>query len=506
VIAILQFDAVNLPIFHGLLEQRRLRATTALRERGQWYTLESPVPELEGATFHSLHSGLLPARHGLHFPFMWSASEQRVRPEGDFPGPEPVWDRIGRANRRALLVDPYEARRPEHLTGLGLSAWQFRHPITLHAWSVPDGVDRVFGRRFGRPTLVGEVYGRPSSSHLSRMRNRLLTAPGRVADAVTYALARESFDLVWVTMVAAHIAGHWFLDPARLGVAEIDQRQRDLLQATLVESYTAVDDALSRILADIPRDADVIMLSSSGMGPNTSRTHLLPGMLQAILSGGSPDARGPARSGGSLWRLRAMLPTDLRALVARVLPERLILEITARLELRGMDWSRTRAFMPPSGDCGYVRLNLRGREREGIVDPADADPLLEEIAAGLRTFCGPDGRPVVESVLPTSTVLGTDTSHPYFPDLVVRWNPDVPPRLAGLRSATYGEIPPAGWGSGRTGEHTSDAWALVVPGRSHPAALGRQPHIVDIAATVCAVLGVDRTGLDGEPLLVPAER
>jgi hypothetical protein len=29
---------------------------------------------------------------------------------------------------------------------------------------------------------------------------------------------------------------------------------------------------------------------------------------------------------------------------------------------------------------------------------------------------------------------------------------------------------------------------------------------VDIAATVCAVLGVDTGGLDGEPLLLPADR
>ena len=29
----------------------------------------------------------------------------------------------------------------------------------------------------------------------------------------------------------------------------------------------------------------------------------------------------------------------------------------------------------------------------------------------------------------------------------------------------------------------------------------KPPHIMDIAPTVCAVLGVDREGLDGQPLL-----
>ena len=176
-IAILQFDAVNLPIFHGLLEQGRLGATAALRERGQWYALDSALPYLEGTTHPSLYSGLRPERHGLYFPFMWSASEQRVKPDRDFPGAEPVWDRIGRFGRRSLIVDPYEARRPNSMLGLGLGGWQFHHKITLHPWSVPAGVDRALRRRFGRPPLVEEIYGRPSGSNLSRMRRRLLAPP-----------------------------------------------------------------------------------------------------------------------------------------------------------------------------------------------------------------------------------------------------------------------------------------------------------------------------------------
>lgn len=506
-IVILQLDAVNLPLFHRLGEQRRLSVTSALRERGHWYALESPVSSLEGATFHSLYSGLQPHRHGLYFPFMWSAPDQRVKLEQEFPGPEPVWDRIGRADRRSLIIDPHEGRRPQSMAGLGLSGWQFRHPVNLYAWSVPAGVERQMRRRFGRPSLVEEVYGRPSWSYLSRMRDRLLAAPARVADVVTHALGRESFDLVWVTILSGHVAGHWFFDPSRLPQTGIDRRQRDLLETALVESYTAVEDAMARILSVIPPDADVIVLSSSGMGPNASRTHLLPAMLQAVLSGAPRDPRGSAGPpGGSLWRLRAMLPVGLRAWVARVLPDRLTLELTARLEMRGVDWARTRAFMPPSGDCGYVRLNLRGRERDGIVDPADADAILAEIESGLTTFCDPDGRPAVENVDRASTILGSDTPLPHFPDLIVRWNPDVPPPLSGVRSTRYGEVRSAGWGSGRTGEHTGDAWAVVVPGRSRLAPPRPTPHIVDIAATVCAVLGVDTEGLDGEPLLLPADR
>ena len=103
---------------------------------------------------------------------------------------------------------------------------------------------------------------------------------------------------------------------------------------------------------------------------NTSRADLLPEMLRAILD---PEHHAPDEApSGSIWRLRAALPSGLRAKVAGLLPEKVALDLTARLEVRGFDWSRTRAFAHPAENQGYIRLNLRGRERDGIVDPADA--------------------------------------------------------------------------------------------------------------------------------------
>src|SRR5262245_33883944 len=150
-IAVLQFDAVSLPLFHALLDQRRLPASARLHERGHWHALESAMPYLEGTTHPTIYSGVRPQRHALYFPFMWSAREQRVRPADTFPEPEPVWDRIGRFGRRALVIDPYESRPPTSMSGFGLSGWQFRHKITLHPWSSPAGVDRALRQRFGRP-------------------------------------------------------------------------------------------------------------------------------------------------------------------------------------------------------------------------------------------------------------------------------------------------------------------------------------------------------------------
>ena len=333
------------------------------------------------------------------------------------------------------------------------------------------------------------------------MRNRLLLAPKRAAEVATALLPEESFDLVWITLSASHIAGHWFLDPSRLPQELLDQAVKTELNSTLSDAYAAVDGALSGILAALPPGADIILLSPTGMVPSTTRTHLLPGMLRAVLPDKDVESKASKTAGDSLWRLRAALPTGLRAWVARVLPTPLMLELTARLETKGVDWTKTSAFMMPSGDCGYIRLNLRGRERDGIVEPNEAAGLLERIVTGLKTFRDPDGEPAVKHIEFVQDSLGCKNFLHSFPDLIVHWSDRLPPHLAGVSSPEFGGVPCPGWGSGRTGEHCDGAWALVVPGSSKLVTPTKPLHIMDVVPTICAVLGVDTEGLSGQPLL-----
>lgn len=506
-IAIVQFDAVNLPHFHKLLEENRLPTLKRLQARGHWITLETPAVSWEGACYYSIYSGKGMTDHGLYFPFMWSAADQRVRLQTDFPGPDLIWDRIGRAKRRSLVIDPYDSNRhPVSLEGKAVSGWQFKHTVCIPRWSVPRGLERELQRKFGRAPLLNEVYGRSSGADLMLMQSQLLEAPRRCADAAAFLLEREAFDLVWLTLPTSHLAGHWFLNPARLPQDEFDDAIKGDLNTALTDAYVAVDQAIGRILEALPADADIMVCSPSGMEQNSSRTHLLPGMLDAVLSEKRLEEPATKRgSGNSLWRLRAAVPRSLRAWVARALPDRLTLELIARLDMRGMDWSRTQAFMVPSGDCGYVRLNLKGRERDGVVNQEEIPALVERITSGLKTFRDPDGEPTIKNVELTTVNLHTNILEHPFPDLIIHWNKRLPTYLAGVHSPAFGEVPSPGWGSGRTGEHCDGAWALILPGSSPLKSPTRPPHIVDIAATVCEVLGVDSEGLAGQSLLEPQE-
>jgi predicted AlkP superfamily phosphohydrolase/phosphomutase len=233
------------------------------------------------------------------------------------------------------------------------------------------------------------------------------------------------------------------------------------------------------------------------MDVNASWADLLPEMLAAVLAGGPVEQNGS----GSVWRLRAALPPGARDVVARSLPNAATLALTSRLELRGHDWGKARAFAHPADNQGYIRLNLRGRERDGIVDPADADALIEEISTGLRDFTDPRGFAVVSEVARVADEYGGHHVD-RLPDLVVRWTNASTTTAREVSSRKYGVVSRRGAGSGRSGNHTpGDAWALVVPGCSEHRDPPRPARLIDVAATVAAVAGDGADGMAGEPLL-----
>lgn len=502
-ICVLQFDAAGVGLLDRMLERGDLPALAAAIEDGRRLELESPAEDFAAGAFYTLYSGAPLADHGIFYPFQWSAAAQRARYATAFEAPPPVWERLAGTGLRTLAIDPYESRPPQRADGVLVCGWGFSDRVVLPRWSRPRLTGARLAARHGRGPGATEVFGAPRARDLLRLRERLLAAPARIAALAREQLAGGRFDLAWLTFSASHLGGHAFWDLSQLEGAEIGERERATLGGALEEIYRAVDKAIGDVLEALPDDADVLITSAVGMDVNTSRADLLPEMLAAVLSGGPLEREDPD-SAGAIWRLREAMPVSARRRVAELIPRPLALELTARLELRGYDWGATPAFAHPADNQGYVRLNLRGRERHGVVAPGpEAEALLARIAEGLADFRLPGGEGAVASVL-RSTERYRGEREGRLPDLVVRWSERVTVRAEELHSERFGRVARRGAGSGRSGNHTpGDAWAVLRSGASRPATPDR-PRLEDVAATVCESLGLEeerRRGIAGRPLL-----
>ena len=76
-----------------------------------------------------------------------------------------------------------------------------------------------------------------------------------------------------------------------------------------------------------------------------------------------------------------MIPKSFRAAVSRALIPRSVKEkLSLHWKTAGIAWQHSRAFLIDNANEGYIRINLKGREPQGIVEPGkEYEDLCEEI-------------------------------------------------------------------------------------------------------------------------------
>lgn len=501
-LAILQLDAISPPIVERMLGEGRLPTLAGLAARGEWRTLQTPASYYTGATHPTLYSGVELGDHAqlLPLPMVARRAADPLSPLVRSPG---VGLGAARAGRQAHARDrslrrisaawgsgcrPLRCpvlqlpraravglaarcrascpavRRPQPLRGRGLrravAPWAAVAPPSARARAEP-------ARRRGRRTARGAALVRPGLADLPHDAHRRAPVLGPVA--ARRGRARRIGAGAVPLDADGHVRGG--RSPTRPCAACAPRGRRR-------------DRALTG--GDGGQHEQGRLSGSHAVG--RARGHGARGA-----SGHRPalaPARGRADTGAwsdNPWPGRDPRPCGHGATERR----------RCRLE-------RTKAFVVPSDHHGQIRLNLRGRERDGIVDPSEADELCRRIADGLLSFRDEDGSQCVSGVDRAESIVGPDAPQlRQLPDLLVRWGETPSTRLQAVESPRFGRIERTGSGSGRSGGHTDDAFALLVPGRSRLATRNGDERVVDLTATACALLGGDMSGLAGTPLLEP---
>ncbi len=150
-----------------------------------------------------------------------------------------------------------------------------------------------------------------------------------------------------------------------------------------------------------------------------------------------------------------------------------------------IDWSRTTAY---GLGINGLYLNLKGRERDGIVEPNEAEELLTELTNRLEAVRDFDEKPVIRNVYRASRVYAGSATG-LAPDLIVGYHRGYRASWATcLGDLSDDVITPndAAWSA----DHCADA--LEVPGVlwSNRSIRGRAPSLVDLAPSILAEYGL----------------
>lgn len=196
----------------------------------------------------------------------------------------------------------------------------------------------------------------------------------------TTAIARERFDLLLLYQPIVDEVEHRFLlvDPRQ---SNYTPARATAARAVVTEAFRAGDRAVGELARglDLTRDA-LVVVSDHGMAPVWESVEVNQLLQHAGLAA--------AEKVGDRWR---------------VAPS-----------------SRIVAYA--GGGCAHLYVNLKGREPDGVVEPADMAAVIQAAAVALARV-QVDGRNVVEKIIPREGLAAVGLDAPASGDLVVFFHP-----------------------------------------------------------------------------------
>ncbi|MGH7631855.1 MAG: alkaline phosphatase family protein [Gemmatimonadales bacterium] len=490
-VLLIALDAAEPTLVEQWMADGSLPALRALRERGGYGRLASSADWLAGSPWPTFYTGTPPGDHGFYHHLGWHAARmQTVRPTPDALPLTPFWRAFGRHGPRAVVLDVPMTYQAQPFNGVEIAGWA-THDGLVPPSAFPAEVMRWVGREIGPSPARYEEYVPLPARRLLEIRDEQIRATGLVADLATALLGREPCDLFIAALGATHRGGHQLWDETGLK-REPSPDERMALRDALRQVYAPCDAAVGRIAAAAGEPALLLVCSLHGMGPNTSRLDVLPEMLHRILAGGSSSG---AKRSSVLHRVRGLVPNQWRHALKNRLPLAIQDRLTAFWRIGGSDWSRTRAFCPLADLQGYIRINLAGREAAGVVKPgSECDALVREITDGLESFTDVEsGERVVRDVVRSDALYPGGGRVSELPDLLVRWAASPAAEQRAITSARFGTIAMPSPGTnptGRSGNHRPEGFLIAVGSGFAPGATIEGGHILDLAPTVHAALGL----------------
>jgi predicted AlkP superfamily phosphohydrolase/phosphomutase len=500
-VLLIGLDSADADLIERWSSEGHLPRLAELRRAGAWGRLGTTADVMHVSGWPTLYTGVTPGRHGLYHAYQvreGSRGVRRARPESC--GSPPFWKYLDDAGKRCLVFDAFMTYPLDGFGGLQIleyGTWTW----FVHPGAQPPRLWKEIVRRFGPyPGLEHlHVLDIPDPAWF---RDKLVEGARLKGEVVRWLLREQPWDMAFVTFGEPHGAGHylWHQDdtthPAHDGAAANTPHP-------LLDVYAEVDRAIGGILEAIDDDVTVIVVSGDGMGPNYAGCQHVPEVLHRLdlfhgagVGGAAETEEGGARSvkPSRTSRLRKMIPLAVRQTVTRCIPRSLHYRMSMAWVNDAIDWPSTKVFCIPNANEAYLRVRLDGREPDATVrSGAEYEELLahlERVAGSLRN---PENGLRAAERIALVDELFPGPERPHLPDMVITWDPDAH-ILRELEGDGVGTIEgKAGYETGPfyTGNHRPNAFALARgPGVSAGVEVAGG-HVLDVAPTVLALLGVD---------------
>jgi predicted AlkP superfamily phosphohydrolase/phosphomutase len=487
------FDGATLSLCDRWIAEGRMPTLAGLMADGSHGVLRSVFPYNSAVAWATLATGTNAGRHGI-FDFVLpreGAYALKVTTREDRRVPA-LWNHASDAGASVAVVNIPMTFPAETLNGVMISGMD-APSLEQRAVSPPELLGEIH-RLQPDYRIMSKAYIRAEHGEWEAAERELVEVMENRARLVAELARRRSFDLLMVNLEATDGSHHFFWQHLDPGHPRHDPALAGRFGDTIGRVYEASDRELARLI-DAHRPDTVFVVSDHGGGPsNDWVVYMNDWLAEEGLLAIRPSAKASAVKRAYAVAMRHMsapLKRRLRPLFGR------FIERAKGLTLYGdVDWSGSKAYATIQS---MVRLNLRGREPEGIVDPSETAAVLEEL--GLRAVDRrfPDGRPLFTLAARAEEIYRGDV--PGRPDFVVE--PEQGTEVRGRNTSGHRgflhRLADLGAAYYPSGVHTPEG--VVIAAGSGIERRGRvaESGILQVAPSVLASLGVPAPALEAEP-------
>ncbi|MEB3341992.1 alkaline phosphatase family protein [Okeania sp.] len=535
-------DAADPELLESWMSQGYLKNLSKLRKQGAYGRLTGLDHYKAETPWTTFIAGTRPQNTGYWGGIKFHEGTYKVENVGayDFGDYAPFYA-LGDDYRVCAFDLPKSTLSPE-VNGIQVLAWGAHSPGTP-SHSLPANILPEINHRYGKHPALHKDHGDWwDGAYLTRLREALKAGISKRIDICRDLLHQEKWDLFLTVFGEPHSAGHdfWFLSQPDHPLYQY--RPKNLFdQDPLLEVFEATDHAVGEILAAAPENAYFMVFSVHGSDNNTtdvSSMFLLGEFLyrfnfpgKAMIAPGkvggpvpSPVLKTKRKTwAGEIWQ-RKYDPNPIRGLLREYTPSKFhdyidkFFGVAQNPDLASAQqlqkesdpfywepvswykpfWPKMKAFALPSFSEGYIRINLEGREPQGIVSVIEYDALCEELTEELYALKNPrNGLSVVKKVMRTRQ--SPQQRDPKLPgaDLVIEWD-DKPTDV--IDSPKYGRIGPVPYR--RTGSHRSRGFVMVQGNGITPGSILPEGNVIDLPPTILQLMDAPISRrFDGKSLL-----
>lgn len=400
-------DGADLDLIRQL-GRDRLPALHGLMDRGMFAACRSVLPPATLPNWTTLLTGADPGEHGV-FDFTTRVGYRVRFTAGSVREVPTIMTRLDRDGLHCACIGFPATWPPEQLErGIFISGWDAPVAFESDASFVwPTALHREITERFGPQRFddVDELNAHLPGWH-ERLPDALCQRIDRKVDLAQWLLNRDSWDVFAFYFGESDTAAHhlWALHDPRSPRHPAQGFAGD----GLARVYGRLDSAVAALIATAGGEAvEVTIVSDHGFGGASDKVMYLNRVLAD--AGFLRFRPRKAAQRGTQWLKRfalTQLPPKLREQIFRAGSAALPSWLESRARFGAIDMAHTRAFSDELNYFPSIHWNLRGREPQGTLDPADVPQVQRELTDALLSVRDPwSGQPVVAAVQPREEVF-----------------------------------------------------------------------------------------------------